>query len=345
MPSARDWAATAVATLKDALEPLVAVGQVPGGVITAGTLDGPRSTATCGVVGAECGPAAPDEHTRYDLASLTKVVATWPLVGRAVRAGLLDLDAPVRSYLPDLPPEAPGSSLTIRHLMTHTSGLLDHTRFDRYLGDPTPLAQLICQEALISEPGSRHHYIDRGFILLGLLLTALHGRRLDLTADEMWRELGMAETAYGPLLRTPQVAPTEPRLVGAPRIWGTVHDPSAALMGGIAGHAGAFSTAADLAAFARHALTSPWLAESMRPAARIEPGRHRGLAWITTDGEPPSPVGAVAYHHGFTGTSLHLTPHSGRYLVILTNSVYYGRDRTLLVPLRALAMTTINQPM
>ncbi|MFB7663357.1 serine hydrolase domain-containing protein [Kitasatospora sp. NPDC056138] len=340
MSSARNWAVGAAATLQNAMAPLVSAGRVPGGVITAGTVGGPRVTAACGTVGAECGPAAPDEHTRYDLASLTKVVATWPLIGRAAREGLLDLDTPLRVIRSELPP--PGGDLTVRQLITHTSGLLDRTQFDRYLGDPTPLARLICAEPLISEPGGQHRYIDRGFILLGLLLATLRRRRLDLLADELWRELGMTETSYGPLARSPQVAPTEARLVGAARIWGTVHDPSAALMGGIAGHAGAFSTAADLAAFAEHALVSPWLTESMRAAVPIEPGRRRGLAWIVADTGPDA--GPVAYHHGFTGTSIHLAPRTGRYLVLLTNAVYHGRDSALLVPLRALVLSTLTDP-
>ncbi|MGK4583619.1 serine hydrolase domain-containing protein [Kitasatospora sp. HPMI-4] len=340
MDSASNWAAGAAAALQDALAPLVAAGRVPGGVITAGTAGGPRTTLACGTVAPECGPVAPDEHTRYDLASLTKVVATWPLVGRAVREGLLDLDAPIRDILPDLP--APGARLTVRQILTHTSGLFDHTYFDRYLGIPTPLAQLICAEPLISEPGRQHHYIDRGFILLGLLLPALYGRPLDRLAGDLWRELGMTETAYGPLARSPKVAPTEARLAGAPHIWGTAHDPSAALMGSVAGHAGAFSTTADLAVFAEHTLASRWLAESMRPAAYIEPGRHRGLAWIIADTGPHS--GPVAYHHGFTGTSMHLDPRTGRYLVLLTNAVYHGRDSSLLVPIRALAITALTSP-
>ncbi|GAA2226656.1 serine hydrolase domain-containing protein [Kitasatospora cystarginea] len=338
--SARNWAAGAAATLQDALAPLVAAGRIPGGVITAGTAGGARTTAVCGTVAPDCGAVAPDEHTRYDLASLTKVTATWPLVGRAVREGLLELDAPVRSYLPDLP--SPGGALTVRQILTHTSGLFDRTSFDRYLGSPTPLAQLICAEPLISEPGRRHRYIDRGFILLGLLLTSLQGRPLDHLADGLWRGLGMAETSYGPLVRSPRVAPTEARLVGAPHVWGTVHDPSAALMGGVAGHAGAFSTAADLAVFAEHTVTSEWLAESMRPAAHIEPGRHRGLAWIIADTGPDS--GPVAYHHGFTGTSIHLDPRTGRYLVLLTNAVYHGRDATLLLPVRTLAISALTSP-
>lgn len=329
-----DWAAAAATTLKRALDALTADGGLPGGVVTAGVAGGARHTAASGIVAPECGDAAPDGRTRYDVASLTKIVATWSLVGRAVADGRLDLDAPVRSHLPGLSATAPGAILTVRQILTHTTGLRPSTQLDRYQGRHTPLAQLICEEPLVSAPGARHHYIDRGFILLGLLLTSLHGCELDHPAGTMWRELGMDATAYGPLARAPHVAPTARRLVGAPRLWGTVHDPSAALLGGIAGHAGVFTTTTDLATFAEHALGSAWLAESVTPAAYIEPGRHRGLAWIVTED-------GAAYHHGFTGTSLHLAPHTGRYLAICTNAVYHGWQRGRLSALRALALDVI----
>ncbi|WP_441246375.1 serine hydrolase domain-containing protein [Kitasatospora sp. McL0602] len=340
--TATTWTATTAATLRRALDQLTGSaipgalpGVFPGGVITLGTVGGPRHTLGSGVVAPECGDATPDGRTHYDLASLTKVLAVWPLVGRAVSRGLLDLDAPLHAVDPQLPP--PGRDLTVRQLITHTSGLLPHTRLDRYRGRATPLAQLICAEPLAGTPGAQHRYIDRGFILLGLLLGTLHGRELHDLADEFWRETSLPDTRYGPLARAPRVAPTQPRLAGAPRLWGTVHDPSAALLGGVAGHAGVFSTTADLAVFAEHALGSRWLAESVSPAVPVGPGLRRGLAWLVTDD------GAVAYHHGFTGTSLHLGLHTGRYVAICTNAVYHGWERGRLAPLRTLALEAVRR--
>ncbi|MEV4182233.1 serine hydrolase, partial [Streptosporangium canum] len=131
---------------------------------------------------------------------------------------------------------------------------------------------------------------------------------------------------------------------GAPRIWGAAHDDNAALMGGVAGHAGVFSTPGDLAVYARELLAAyahgdglgDWLRTSLVPQAAIEPGLDRGLSWILAAG------GGVAYHHGFTGTSLYLAPAAGRYLVICTNAVYHGAARTRLAPLRVLALKTIS---
>ncbi|WP_033218151.1 serine hydrolase domain-containing protein [Kitasatospora phosalacinea] len=335
---AADWLRATTAALGDALGAAVDGGQFPGGVLVVGQAGAGRAVAARGVVAPECGEARPDEHTRYDLASLTKVLATWPLVGTAVRAGLLDLDAPLRAAFPGLP--SPGGELTAAQLLSHTSGLLPQTGLARYQHTGRPLVEHLCAEPLVSAPGAHHRYVDRGFILLGLLLPELLGRPLPVLADGLWRGLGLDATAYGPLPRDPWLAPTEQRLRGAPRTWGIPHDPSAALLGGVAGHAGVFSSAADLAAFAEHLLGASgplpeWFALSRRPRTAVEPGLHRGLAWIVTAD------GSVAYHHGFTGTSLYLAPPTGRFVVLCTNAVYHGWDRARLAGLRGMALRAL----
>lgn len=255
------------------------------------------------------------------------------------------LDTPARDLLTGVSAEAPGGQVTVRQILSHTSGLRADTRLDQYRNRAEPLAELICAEDLIADPGAGHRYINRGFILLGLALTNYRGRRLDELAAVLWQHLGMTSTTYGPVPCSGQVAPTEQRLTGGPRLWGMPHDDNAALLGGVAGHAGVFTTPADLAAFATHLLSSHssggplgrWLTASMQPQAEIEPGLNRGLAWILADDD------RVAYHHGFTGTSLYLAPTTGRYLAICTNAVYHHQDnRTSLAPLRALALKTIT---
>lgn len=341
MTTTTPWTTAAAAALTDALEAAVLDRGVPGGVLLVGdTRPGgrePRLSAGRGSVAPECGPAAPGEHTVYDIASLTKITATWALTGRALAAGLLGLDEPLGARFPSLP--APGALLTVRQLLAHTAGLQPETRLDRYLHLDRPLAELLCAERLVSLPGSEHRYINRGFVLLGLLLECAHGRPLDRLADDMWHGLGMHETEFGPVRRSPTVAPTEQRLRGAPRTWGIPHDPNAALLGGIAGHAGVFSTAADLAVFAEHLLTGgdTWFTESLRPQIGAGPGRSRGLAWLVTGT-------GVAYHHGYTGTSLFLAPESGRYVVLLTNAVYHGFSGSRLTPLRDLALGLLGRP-
>lgn len=332
------------ARLQETLTEVVADGATPGGVIVCGTVDGQRQVLTAGVIAAEVGDAAPTETTVYDVASLTKVTATWPLVGQALAAGLLDLDAPVRDALPAVSGEARSGEVTIRQLLAHISGLRAATRLDHYRGADAPLHELLCREPLEDDALGRHRYINRGYILLGLALEHVHGRPLDVLAAELWQGLGLRSTAYGPVGRGPQVAPTERRIPGAPRIWGAAHDDNAALMGGVAGHAGVFSTPGDLAVYARELLAAyahgdglgDWLRTSLVPQAAIEPGMDRGLSWILAAG------GHVAYHHGFTGTSLYLAPDVGRYLVICTNAVYHGAARTRIAPLRTLAFKTIS---
>lgn len=325
--------------LREALDELVAAGGSPGGVIVCGTAGGDRHVLTAGVVAPECGDSPPDEHTVYDVASLTKVIATWPLTGRAVTGGRMDLDAPIRDYLPAIDGEAPSGRATVRQLLTHTSGLRAETRLDRYRDTGVPLAELMCREPLEQDPGS-HRYINRGYILLGLALAHTYARPLDKLADAFWADAQMTRTVYGPLPRAPHVAPTERRFNGAPRVWGAPHDDNAGLLGGVAGHAGAFSTPGDLAAYADHLLAGhlaadgAWFQASVIAQADIEPGCRRGLSWILTDD------GAV-YHHGFTGTSLYLSPSTARYVVICTNAVYHGPARHRLRPLRTLARETI----
>ncbi|WP_327714005.1 beta-lactamase family protein [Streptomyces sp. NBC_00490] len=333
------------ARLWDTFDQVVTDGATPGGVLAYGTTQAAPQFLCVGQVAPECGAAEPDRDTLYDIASLTKVVATWPLIGQALDAGLLDLDAPIRDILPPMNSQTPSGEASVRELIAHTSGLRASTRLDHYRGTQLPLHELLCREPLEDAPG-QHRYINRGYILLGLALAHINDRPLDQLGTDLWRTLGMDATVYGPVTRTHQVAPTEQRIAGAPRIWGAAHDDNAALLGGIAGHAGVFSTAADLAMYAQQLLAAPgdgdqhglgeWLQASLVPQAPIEPGLDRGLSWILAAG------GRVAYHHGFTGTSLYLAPDTGRYLVICTNAVYYGTARTKIAPLRALALKTIS---
>lgn len=333
------------ARLKGTLEDVVADGATPGGVMAYGTLGASPQFLRAGVIAPECGDEIPSPHTAYDIASLTKVVATWPLAGQALDAGLLDLDVPIRDFLPTMNSETPSADATVRQLLSHTSGLRAATRLDHYRGSDLPLHELLCREPLDDTPGS-HRYINRGYILLGLALSHVNGARLDQLAKTLWENLDMNSTTYGPINRGNHVAPTEERILGAPRVWGVAHDDNAALLGGIAGHAGVFSTPHDLATYAQRLLATDahgdnnglaeWLRAGLVPQTRIEPGLDRGLSWVLAAG------GQVAYHHGFTGTSLYLAPDTGRYLVICTNAVYHGSARTRIAPLRALALKTIS---
>ncbi|GAB3717715.1 serine hydrolase domain-containing protein [Nocardiopsis oceani] len=332
-----DWLTETGAQIRGVLKVLVDAGWVPGGAAVVGT-GGMWEFVAVGRIDGEH-DTAPD--VSYDVASLTKVMATWPLVGRAVAEGILDLNAPMSEYFPA--DGLPGAWVTARQILTHTSRLNQVTWMERYVGTDQDLAEAILADPL-EEPG--YLYIDRGFILLGLLLERLYGKGLDRLAAGLWSDLGMRATTFGPLARTPSVAPTERRLVGAAPAWGVVHDEAAALMGGVAGHAGAFTTAIDLGAFAREMLRlygggsegpvpGSFVRESWSPQVDAGARLSRGLGWLVT------PEGVV-YHNGFTGTSLFMHPESGRYVGVLTNAVHYGRDRTGLVDLRTAARSALT---
>src|SRR5699024_6009946 len=169
-PSVR--ADTALLTILGALDRMVRDRQIPGGVIAAGTVETAPAHATSGVV-SPGGAVAPKASTLYDVASLTKVVATWPLVGDAVSRGLVDLDTPMWAYFPS-GASGDGGVVTAREILTHTSGLIPSTRLDLYSGEARDIAEAILSEPL--DAIGRHRYINRGFILLGLLLARVEDR-------------------------------------------------------------------------------------------------------------------------------------------------------------------------
>ncbi|PSK99650.1 CubicO group peptidase (beta-lactamase class C family) [Murinocardiopsis flavida] len=334
-----DWIADTAAEIRGVLKVMVDAEWLPGGAAVVGT-GNMWEFVTVGEVGPEPGPGSGPAQTapdvRYDVASLTKVMATWPLVGRALADDVLDLDTPLSEYVAGGP--FPAGEVTVRAILTHTSRLNPVAWLDPYVGTDRDLLESILSEPL-DEPGYRP--IDRGFILLGMLLERLLDGRLDRLAEETWRAAGMAATSYGPLPRSASVAPTGRRIVGAAPTWGVVHDEAAALMGGVAGHCGVFSTATDLGAFARDLLRAHggeggpstfarFLRQSWRPQVVVDERRSRGLAWLVTGS-------GVVYHHGYTGTSLFMQPDAGRYVGLLTNAVHFGRRRPGLADLRAAA--------
>ncbi|MEV2278372.1 serine hydrolase domain-containing protein [Nocardiopsis sp. NPDC049922] len=334
------WVNSTADTLRHTLEGMVADRHTPGAVAAIGSPSGREvvPVGTTGVDGAhEATPA-----TSYDIASLTKVVATWPLVGRAVADGLVELDAPLSKYVPDLDPRShPGGEVTVRQILTHTSGMMPSTRLDQYIGDERDITEAILAEPL--EEIGRHRYINRGFIFVGILLERLHGATLGQLLEEYATDIDVNGVGYGPLARGPQVAPTERRLTGGHPVHGTVHDENAATLGGMAGHAGVFATVDGLADYASAILRAQgtdsafgaYVRESWEPAVRIDQTTHRGLAWLVADS-------GLVYHHGFTGTSLYLHPQTGRYLVLLTNAIAYGRERRGLTEVRGIAASLLT---
>jgi len=284
--------------------------------------------------------------TLFDLASLTKVVATTSSVMLLVEQGRIRLNDPVADYIPEFKRHGK-STITVRHLLTHMSGLgpdLDLT--DPWEGYKTAIA-LAVDEVPVAQPDERFIYSDINFILLGDIVSRISGMSLDQFARVyLFEQLGMRETMFNPpaALRS-RIAPTEhskslARSSGRPDVMmlrGLVDDPMARRMGGVAGHAGLFSTADDLAIFCRmllgggaygkaRVLSPLTVARMISPSTPPHECNVRGLGWdldsiySANRGEllPPGSFG----HTGFTGPSLWIDPMSGLYVVFLTNRLH-----------------------
>ncbi len=270
--------------------------------------------------------------TIFDVASLTKVVATTPALMKLFEQGKLRLNDPVTAYLPDF--QGGRSDITVRDLMTHFSGL----RPDLDLEPAWSGYETGIHLALIDKPtapaGTRFLYSDINFVLLGEIVRKLSGKPLDeYSRAQVFEPLGMRETYFhtAPGLRS-RIAPTEISPSGVP-YRGVVHDPTSRFMGGVAGHAGVFSTAADLARYAQmwtggspRLFSDVTLQKFSSPNSPPDQPVLRGLGW-DIDSSYSSPRGELYGlgsfgHTGFTGTSMWIDPASKTYVILLTNAVH-----------------------
>jgi CubicO group peptidase (beta-lactamase class C family) len=279
----------------------------------------------------------------YDVASLTKPVVTATLIAMDVEAGRIALDAPISTYLPEWnlgPQPLWRQAVTIRHLLTHSSGLPGHVPYFENLKTRQELISRVIAEPLVYEPGSKCEYSDPGFILLGEILERSSGQTLEeLACARIFEPLGMAHSMFNPPPRLrPIIAPTGMDSPIRKRLLrGEVHDDNAWVMGGVAGHAGLFSTASDLAVFCRMVLNGgiyahkrllkrATIAEFTSPQALA--GNTRALGWAMRT-EPSSSgryFSTCSFGHaGFTGTSIWCDPEKDLAVVLQTNRVYPTR--------------------
>ncbi|HYA24175.1 MAG TPA: serine hydrolase [Terriglobales bacterium] len=270
--------------------------------------------------------------TIFDIASLTKVVATTTAVMQLVQKGALRDNDPVAKYVPEFAQNGK-EDITIRELLTHHSGLapdLDLTQ--PWEGKDTGLRMAFAEKPQ-DPPGAKFIYSDINFIVLGALVERVSGMPLDEYCQRnIFGPLGMSHTRYlPPHAWLPKIAPTQYDEHDK-MLWGVVHDPTARRMGGVAGHAGLFSTLDDLTKFADFLLRggpvlSPLLIEKMTtpqqpPTSQVL----RGFGWdidspLSTNRGELLPVGSFG-HTGFTGTSLWIDPSTKTYIVLLTNAVH-----------------------
>lgn len=282
-------------------------------------------------------PAPASEDTTFDLASLTKVIATTPLVMQQVERGVLSLDDLVSQRV-DAWRGADRIDVTIRDLLSHSSGLPAYVPLFRHHRRRIEFEHAICGTPLEYAPRSKSIYSDLGFMLLGFVLDD----RIPLAErfDAMLAQMGIVEPLqfHPPALWKARTAPTEIDSWRGRLLVGEVHDENAWALGGAAGHGGLFGTAAAVGAYARHVLqvldgrTGAFRRETLETfiARRTDvPASSRALGWDTM--LPTSSCGtrmsARAFGHtGFTGTSLWIDPDRGIYVVLLTNRVHPTRD-------------------
>ncbi|MGI8507927.1 MAG: serine hydrolase domain-containing protein [Gemmatimonadaceae bacterium] len=280
----------------------------------------------------------------YDIASLSKVVGTTTGIMLLYDQRRISLDAPVSRYLPDFTGGEKGL-VTVRQLLTHRSGLPAGRDIWRLTHDPVEAKRIILSTPLSFHPGQYYEYSDLGADVLGMIVEAVSAQPLDeFLGDYVFHPLGMYQTLYTPpdSLKS-RIAPTE---VAPPRgypIQGEVHDENAFAQGGIAGHAGIFSTATDLSVFAQMMLNGGEyngvriLAESTVKMFTTREAGHRALGWDT----PTGGYGSGHYlsdnafgHTGYTGTSMWIDPDRGMFVILLTNRVHAARA---LHPLQVIA--------
>jgi uncharacterized protein YbbC (DUF1343 family)/CubicO group peptidase (beta-lactamase class C family) len=288
--------------------------------------------------------------TIFDLASLTKVVATTPSVMRLVQYGQVRLDEPVAHYIPDFGMNGK-DTITVRQLLTHYSGLRPDIDLNPFWDGRDAAFRLAHEEKLQAPPGSIFIYSDTNFIVLGELVQRLSGMPLDkYAAVHIFQPLGMKRTGYLPPRQwiskvAETYAPDRKQILR-----GVVHDPRAERMDGVAGHAGVFGTAGDLALYAqaliskKMILSSDVIEKMTTPQQPPNATEVRGLGWdidssFSSNRGALLPVGSFG-HTGFTGTSMWVDPYTNTYVVLLTNSVL-PRNGAALISLRARVATAV----
>ncbi|MBI4467590.1 MAG: serine hydrolase [Acidobacteria bacterium] len=334
------------------LNAAVTDGVTPGGVLAVGHQG--RLVALHPFGRLRYGEDAPwvEPDTLYDLASLTKVVATTTAAMRLYERGLLPLDAPVVDYLPELKraPDAEAKArITIRHLLTHSSGFTGYLRLFQEAQNRQQLLERIYSLPLEYPTGSRAVYSDLGIILLGEVLERASGQPLDLfLAENLFQPLALSHTLYNPPPTwRPRIAPTEDDAEFRHRLLqGEVHDENAWVMGGRAPHAGLFSTAHDLAVFCQMILNGGIYAHrrylerstiELFTSRQGPPDSTRALGWDTSSEVSSGGhyLSARAFGHtGFTGTSIWIDPEKRLFVILLTNRVHPTRSNEKIRALR-----------
>jgi len=330
--AARKSAASKLPVLDRVIEQAIADHQIPGAVLLVSHNGEIVYRKAFGNRSLEPHREPMTLDTVFDIASLTKVVATTTAVMQLVEKGEVRDNDPVEKYIPEFA-ENGKEDITVRELLTHFSGLPPDVDLSQPWEGRDAALRMAFAEQPEDPPGSRFVYSDINFIVLGALVERVSGMSLDSYCEKnIFSSLAMTHTRFlPPRSWLPRIAPTQYDEHDT-MLHGVVHDPTARRMGGVAGHAGLFSTADDLAKFADFllhggAVLSPVMIEKMTtpqqpPTAQVL----RGFGWdidspLSTNRGELLPVGSFG-HTGFTGTSLWIDPTTKTYIILLTNAVH-----------------------
>jgi len=319
----------------------------PGAIAVIGDRRGIIAQASAGRIDWSADAPTPDLNTVWDIASLTKVVGMTTALMQLVEQGRVVLDAPVQRYLPEWTGRNK-ERVTVRQLLTHSAGLPPFRQLWKLTPDADSARALLLATPLDTVPGARMVYSDIGAILLGFIVERVSGQPLDrYLAQRVFTPLGMGDTRYLPPREwLPRVAPTERDPWRGRLLRGEVHDENAAFLERPVAHAGLFSSANDLARFARALLNEGTLdgarvahAETVRDFTRVQNVllSNRALGWETPTGG--NSAGRVMRrpafgHTGFTGTSVWIDPVNDRFVILLANRVNPTRENSRIGPVR-----------
>ena len=334
----------------------IAERQIPGAVLIVGHDGRVAYRKAYGSRALEPRPEAMTLDTVFDCASLTKVVATTTAIMQLWEKGKFRMNDPVAKYLPEFGQNGK-QDITIRQLLVHYSGLAPELDRSKPWEGKQTAYRMAFEETPERAPGATFVYSDIDFVVLGALVERLAGESLDeYAAKHIFGPLGMKETRFVPPSSwESRIAPTEED-ENQHLLRGVVHDPAARRMGGVAGHAGVFSTADDLALFAqalldggRGVLTPATIAKMTAPQQPVNGTVLRGFGWdidspLSTNRGELLPVGGYG-HTGFTGTSLWIDPATKTYIVLLTNAVHMNvvppKEKGSAVSLRTKVATAV----
>jgi uncharacterized protein YbbC (DUF1343 family)/CubicO group peptidase (beta-lactamase class C family) len=320
--------------------------QVPGAVVLVGRRGAIAYARAAGLRSVAPGSEPMTRDTVFDMASLTKPIATATSIMILVEEGKLRLSDRVVRYLPELNTHGKGT-ITIEQLLRHRAGLIPDNPLADYQHGIEAAWKRIAELQLVSQPGERFRYSDVGFLVLGRLVEKISGQTLaEFTRERIFGPLAMKDAHFRPIepadapqskIEVGRIAPTEPEPVTGRMLRGVVHDPRARALGGVAGHAGLFATADDLAVFAQTILNgglapsgrrvlAPLSVRTMVDPGETPPGERRGLGWDVQTGQsvPRGALFAPASfgHTGFTGTSLWIDPETETFVIVLSSRLH-----------------------